>query len=231
MRVQSLTLVMASAALLAPTISPTPSADPPPRDVPAVLGEGSVPAAELLAEVRDCAPVSQGRYRTDAGARATVPVCGTGDAVFWKADMDIDCDGRAGRHCNSRTDPYFSPQTAYPGSDGSALDSETLPHIVVPVPSGIWDHGDHGVKGGTIAAVVYRDRVQYAVVGDRGPRDLIGEASYATAEALGIDPDPRHGGTASGVTYILFKDTVATPIENHAAAVREGERRARAFVR
>ncbi|MEV7285035.1 glycoside hydrolase family 75 protein [Streptomyces sp. NPDC093252] len=231
MRVQSLTLVMAGAALLAPTNAPAPSPAPPPRDVPAVLGEGSVPAADLLARVRDCVPVSRGRYRTDTGRRATVPVCGTTDAVFWKADMDIDCDGRAGRHCNSRTDPYFSPHTAYQQSDGRALDSETLPHIVVPVPSGIWDHGDHGVRRGTVAAVVYRNRVQYAVVGDRGPRDLIGEASYATAEALGIDPDPRHGGTASGVTYILFKDTVATPIEDHATAVREGERRARAFVR
>ncbi|MEU9338512.1 glycoside hydrolase family 75 protein [Streptomyces sp. NPDC048290] len=228
MRVQSLTLVLASAALLAPTTSPAPSAAP---AAPAPPGEGAVSAAALLDRVRDCAPVSPGRYRADAGARADIPVCGTGDAVFWKADMDIDCDGRAGRHCNSRTDPYFSPHTAYQQSDGRALDSETLPHIVVPVPSDRWDHTEHGVRGGTVAAVVYRDRVQYAVVGDRGPRDLIGEASYATARALGIDPDPRHGGTASGVTYILFKDTVARPIESHAEAVREGERRAKAFVR
>ncbi|MFE2042040.1 glycoside hydrolase family 75 protein [Streptomyces sp. NPDC059477] len=233
MRVQSLTLAVASAALLAPTTSPTATASvsgPPSRHILAVPGEGAVSAAALLARVRDCTPVSRGRYRTDGGTRARVPVCGTHGAVFWKADMDIDCDGRAGRHCNARTDPYFSPHTAFPQSDGQALNSEELPYVVVPVPSAIWDHGDDGVRAGTVAAVVYRDRVRYAVVGDRGPRDLIGEASYATARELGIDPDPRHGGTASGVTYILFKNSTVTPIEDHPAAVREGERLAREFV-
>ncbi len=42
------------------------------------------------------------------------------------------------------------------------------------------------------------------MVGDTGPDEIIGEASYATAKALGIDPDPETGGTDSGVTYIVF---------------------------
>jgi hypothetical protein len=78
--------------------------------------------------------------------------------------------------------------------------------------------------------VVYRDRVQYAVVGDIGPRGLIGEASYATAKGLGINPDPRHGGASSGVTYIIFKNSQAKPIESHTAAVVAGRRLARRFV-
>jgi hypothetical protein len=82
-----------------------------------------------------------------------------------------------------------------------------------------------------VAAVIYRDRVQYAVVGDTGPHDIIGEASYATAKALGIRPDPRGGGTDAGVTYIVFKNSRVSPIENHAAAVTAGERLARQFVR
>lgn len=81
-----------------------------------------------------------------------------------------------------------------------------------------------------MAAVIYRDQVQYAVVGDTGPTGIIGEASYATAEALGIDPDPRSGGTASGVTYILFKDSEVSPIESRAAAVAAGRALAREFV-
>jgi hypothetical protein len=79
--------------------------------------------------------------------------------------------------------------------------------------------------------VIYRDRVQYAVVGDAGPYDLIGEASYATARALGINPDPHGGGTPSGVTYIVFKNSRATPIESRDAAEETGERLARQFVR
>jgi hypothetical protein len=228
-RVQSLTLAAASAALLAPTTSPAIEYAAA-RTEPVVRREGAVLAADLLAEVRTCEPVSHGRYRGDDGTAATIPVCGTRDAVFWKADMDIDCDGRPGSHCNRRTDPLFSDATAFQQSDGRYLSAESLPYIVVPAPSQIWDYREHGVRGGAVAAVVYGDRVQYAVVGDVGPGQIIGEASYATAKALGIRPDPRGGGTPSGVTYIVFRKTQVKPIEDHAAAVATGERLAKQFV-
>ncbi|MFI1167575.1 glycoside hydrolase family 75 protein [Streptomyces sp. NPDC020801] len=231
MRVQSLTLVAASAALLAPTTLP---AAPVPHHRfhekrVAHTGE-AVRAADLLAKVRDCRPLSRGRYRPDAGARATIPVCGLRGAVFWKADMDIDCDGRPTRRCNRRTDPQFSPAAAYQQSNGRRLNAERLPYIVLPAPSPIWNHRAHGVGGGSVAAVVYRGRVQYAVVGDTGPREVIGEASYATARCLGIPADPRGGGARSGVTYIVFKNARVSRIENHAAAVATGERLARRLV-
>ncbi|MGW6211136.1 glycoside hydrolase family 75 protein [Streptomyces sp. NPDC055109] len=232
MRVQSLTLAAAAAALLAsaPAALPSaPAAGPSGSRAPAVR-EGAVGAADLLAKTRDCAAVSRGRYRTDDGTPAEIPVCGTGSVVFWKADMDIDCDGRPGSLCNDRTDPLFSDSTAFQQSDGRYLSAETLPYIVVPAASGIWNHRDHGIGAGSVAAVIYRDRVQYAVVGDTGPSDIIGEASYATAKALGIRPDPRGGGTPSGVTYIVFKNSRVSPIEDHAAAVTAGERLARTFV-
>ncbi|MFE9017586.1 glycoside hydrolase family 75 protein [Streptomyces sp. NPDC007808] len=228
MRVQSLTLAVASAALLAPT---TPSTAPPtPQEGPAARRETEVSAADLLAKVRDCDAVSRGRYRTDRGAPARIPVCSMRGAVFWKADMDIDCDGRPTHHCNRRTDPYFSAATAYQQSDGRYLDAERLPYIVVPAPSHLWNYREDGIRGGSVAAVVYRDQVRYAVVGDVGPRDMIGEASYATARALGIPADPHSGGTPSGVTYIVFKQGPVTPVENRAAAAAAGERMAREFV-
>lgn len=229
MRVQSLTLAAAGVALLAPMTQPVP--EPVARQEPAARHEGDVRAADLLAKVRDCTPVSRGRYRSDDGRPATIPVCGTDDAVFWKADMDIDCDGQPGRRCNRRTDPHFSDATAYQQSDGRQLNAERLPYIVVPAPSRVWNYHDSGVRGGSVAAVIHDGRVQYAVVGDVGPRGIIGEASYASAKALGIRPDPRSGGTDSGVTYIVFKDSQVKPIEDHAAAVATGERLARLFVR
>ncbi|MFE5600770.1 glycoside hydrolase family 75 protein [Streptomyces coelicoflavus] len=281
MRVQSLTLVAASAVLLAPTTFPDappapPLPDParillpgapdriePPRadrsgvrvgpvpHVPAGQSapvsrvgpdsgpgarpqrsgdEGPVRAADLLARVRDCDPVSRGRYRSDAGAPADIPVCGSRDAVYWKADLDIDCDGRPGDRCNGSTDPHFSPATAYTESDGRPLDAERLPYVVVPGPSGTWDFREDDVRGGSLAALVHGDRVRYAVVGDVGPSDLIGEASYAAARSLGIPADPAGGGVASDVTYIVFKDSEAEPIEDTGAAEQAGERLARKFV-
>lgn len=45
------------------------------------------------------------------------------------------------------------------------------------------------------------------------------------------DPDPGSGGAPSGVTYILFKDSRVSPIEDHGAAVRTGRALAEEFVR
>ncbi|MFI2779616.1 glycoside hydrolase family 75 protein [Streptomyces sp. ALB3] len=192
--------------------------------------DGPVTAAELLAEVKNCTRVSQGKYRTDRTTAATVPVCGTGEAVFWEADMDIDCDGRVTTVCNTGTDPSFQPRTAFQGSDGKPLDSARVPFVVVPGAGPLWNFATSGIKGGGAAAVVHDGKVRYAVVGDTGPSGIIGEGSYALAQALGIDPDPRTGGTASGVTYILFKDSKVSPIESPAAAVSAGEALAREFV-
>ncbi|MEU6255875.1 glycoside hydrolase family 75 protein [Streptomyces sp. NPDC047043] len=226
MRVPLLTLAVASAALLASTL---PESGLRGREEPVAWREGEVPAADLLAKVRNCAQISRGRYRSDDGRPADIPVCGTRDAVFWKADLDIDCDGRPGPRCNRRTDPIFVAATAFQQSDRRYPSAERLPYIVVPGVSRIWNHRDHGVRGGSVAAVVYRKRVRYAVVGDVGPRNVIGEASYATAKALGIPTNPRGGGVPSGVTYIVFKNSQVAPLEDHDAAVRLGRRLARKF--
>jgi len=219
MRAHTLKLAVAGAVLLVPALAH-----------PSTAYEGTVSADDLLATVRSCTRISNGGFRSDADAPADIPVCGTRGAVFWKADMDIDCDGRPGARCNEDADPSFTSTTAYLQSDGRHLSAERTPFIVVPGASGRWNYRDYGIRGGSVAAVIYRGRVQYAVVGDVGPAGIIGEASYATAEQLGINPDPRRGGTASGVTYILFKWSQVSPIEDHAGAVAEGERLARWLV-
>ncbi|MCM2410736.1 glycoside hydrolase family 75 protein [Streptomyces sp. RKAG290] len=194
------------------------------------IREGSVSAADLLAKVSSCSQISNGKYRTDEETSASIPVCGKNGAVFWKADMDIDCDGQVTTACNADTDPWFQDDTAFHTSGGQPLSAEKLPYVVVPSSSSIWNYGSAGIKGGGVVAVVYGDKVQYAVVGDTGPDQIIGEASYATAQALGIDPDPETGGTESGVTYILFKDSTVSPIESHDAAVTAGDALAREFL-
>src|SRR6266511_3168525 len=87
-------------------------------------------------------------------------------------------------------------------------------------------------NGASVAAVIYQNKVVYAVVGDTGPSKIIGEGSYALAVALGIDPDPATGGADSGVTFIVLTGdaSIVKPIESHAAAVTLGERLARQFI-
>ncbi|MGW2965278.1 glycoside hydrolase family 75 protein [Streptomyces sp. NPDC001220] len=228
MRIRTLTLAAASgAALLAAGVLPASASG---TSVPKSAQEGSVSAADLLAKVTSCSQISSGKYKTDDETSATIPVCGKNGAVFWKSDMDIDCDGQRTTNCNEDRDPWYQDDTAFHQSDGKPLKAESLPYVVVPSSSSIWNYSSAGIKGGGVVAVIYNNKVEYAVVGDTGPTKIIGEASYATAKALGIDPDPATGGADSGVTYILFKNSKVSPIESHSAAVSLGDQLAKQFL-
>jgi hypothetical protein len=198
-------------------------------------GAGPPTAAELLALLSQCQELTTGRYKTDddPGSPANIPVCGLNGAIFWQADMDVDCDGKQSAACNLNTDPDFQDQTAVTDSHGDPLDAASLPYVVVPSPSmSRFDYHTVGLHGGAVIAVIYQGKVEYGVFGDTGPTNIIGEASYAMAASLGIDPDPSTGGTDSGVSYIAFTGTgaVAAPVEDHAAAVTLGEQLAEALL-
>jgi hypothetical protein len=189
-------------------------------------------AAELLALTASCDEIGAGRYATDYGEPETIAVCGLVGAVFWHADMDIDCDGQPSAACNWDTDPSFLPQTSAKDSNGEFLDASLLPFLVIPGASWRFDYADHGIELGSVGAVVYQGRVEYGVFADQGPDEIIGEASYAMAERLGIDPDPAIGGTPDGVSYVIFTGPsgVVSTIEDHDEAIAVGEARAAQLV-
>jgi hypothetical protein len=82
------------------------------------------------------------------------------------------------------------------------VDASRIPFIVLP--------------GGTVRqlgarpgdfAVVFNPRngkSAYAIFGDVGPFDRIGEGSMALAENLGIRSDARNGGARRGILYLVF---------------------------
>jgi Ricin-type beta-trefoil lectin domain/Fungal chitosanase of glycosyl hydrolase group 75 len=191
--------------------------------------EAGPSASQLLAKTQSCQQISNGKYSYDEGGAATVPVCQANGAVFFKADMDVDCDGVRTTQCNENTDCCFYPDTAFHTSADQPLNAAQLPYIVLPQPTSTWDYRNYGIDGGSVVAVIYNNQVSYAVVGDTGPTSIIGEASYATAVSLGINPDPKNGGTEGPVTYIVFPNTHVNPIENHASAVSLGEQVATQF--
>jgi len=183
---------------------------------------------KLLALTATCNQVSNGLYALNAGDTPTVPICGLTGALFWKADMDIDCDGKTTTECNSTTDPDYQDQTAAVDSQGNPLDAANLPYVVVPGTSSRFDFGAAGLSHGSVILVLYNNQIEYAVYGDVGPSADIGEASYATAKALGVNPDPKVGGVdAPDVLYVAFTGAsgVASPIEDHAQAVSVGQAR------
>jgi hypothetical protein len=82
------------------------------------------------------------------------------------------------------------------------VDASRIPFVVLPGGMA----RQLGARPGDFA-VVFNQRngkSSYAIFGDVGPADRIGEGSVALAENLGIRPDARNGGTRRGVLYLLF---------------------------
>ncbi|MCB9676097.1 MAG: endo alpha-1,4 polygalactosaminidase [Alphaproteobacteria bacterium] len=157
-------------------------------------------------------------FRSDSGGARTIPICGLDGAVWWTSDFDVDCDGGTQSSCTS--DPYYQSQTAAVDSNGHYLDANELPYVVVPGSSFGFDYRTRGLSMGSVVAVLYDGQVQFAVIGDVGPSGVVGEGSYALAEALGMNPHPIAGGVAGGVTYIHFtgSDARVQPIEDQTRA-------------
>jgi hypothetical protein len=188
-------------------------------------------AAQLLAKTNSCTVASNGKYKTDDDvSTSTINICKSGTAYFWKADMDVDCDGVASSVCNSSTDPWYQGQTSFTTSTGRSFTASTTHYYVIPLPSSRFSYNSAGIKPGTVAAVIYNNKIVYAVFTDEGPSNIIGEASYATARDLGIDPNPETGGTDSGVTYIVLKGNVPSPVENNATITAKGQAAAAAWL-
>ena len=223
LRIALLTVGIASLPLVAVSAHAATVPTATPAAVPSV--------AQLMAKTKTCTAASRGKYKTDDDTGATVNICKSGSAFFWKADMDIDCDGITTSHCNKHRDPWYQPQTSFRTSKGRWFQSDSTHYFVVPLPSSRFDYRRAGIRPGSVGAIIYRNRMVYAVFADEGPNNIIGEASVATANALGINSDPKTGGADSGVTYIVFPGQVPRPVENNAVITARGRAAATAWLR
>lgn len=82
------------------------------------------------------------------------------------------------------------------------VDASRIPFVVLPGGMA----RELGARPGDFA-VVFNERngrSSYAIFGDVGPFDRIGEGSMALAEILGIWSDARRGGARRGILYLVF---------------------------
>jgi hypothetical protein len=196
-------------------------------------GGGDPTAAQLMAKLSGCSQISSGKYKTDEDSgSSSVAVCKKNGAVFWKSDMDIDCDGKTTTQCNKNTDCCYQNDTFCHDTSDNPLDSAHLPYIVVPSTSSIWNYTKYGIACGQVVAVMYNGKLTYAVMGDTGPPGIIGEGSYNLATSLGIDPNPKSGGVDSGVTFLVFTGSGnrVNPIQDHTKANSVGSNAAKTFL-
>ncbi len=204
----------------------------------AATSDAGPTAAQLLARVKaGCSVVSKGKYKTDDDSKtAIVSICKAGKSYVWNADMDVDCDGIKTSHCNSKTDCCFQPQTSFTTSKGKSFQSDLTHYYVIPLPSSRFSYTKAGIKPGSVAAIIYKTKVLYAVFADEGPSNIIGEASYATNRDLGLSPNPKTGGidctgSSCPITYIVFPGVVPSPVESNSAIDAKGVAAANAFIK
>ncbi len=189
----------------------------------------TVDAASLLALTKTCKQISTGLFSSDNGTPAKIPVCSLKGGVFWTADLDIDCDGVSTAKCNINTDPWYQAETSAQTSTGQFMNAETTPYFVIPQANPIFTYSNHQIQLGSVAVVIYNNKMEYAVFADTGPANIIGEASYSTAKLLGINPDPANGGTDGPVTFIVFTGITGKVQKNedHTEAIQIGSLRAK----
>jgi len=192
--------------------------------------EGEISAAQLLSVLPHgrLIPETENKFRANLEKPKNVSMFGLTNATFWTADMDVDSDGRETPLCNKRRDPDFQNELS---CDTDVAADET-PYFVIPAGQPA-NSKKRGIEIGQVAAVIYSNRVVYAVFLDEcGVKGVIGEASIATAKLLGVDADPKNGGTDGPVTYLVFtgkSGRISDPKDygNHAKAVEIGVRRAK----
>lgn len=136
----------------------------------------------------------------------------------------LACTSMGSPYVQVATDPapgYYISVTAYVDRTKAAndptryVDAETQPYVVVPPDL----TGAHGVHMGDLAIGLYKGKQVEMVVGDVGPHGHYGEASPASAEALGIPSSPKNGGVGRDVTIIVFPGT-ALPWPRDAADIK-----------
>jgi peptidoglycan hydrolase-like protein with peptidoglycan-binding domain len=121
--------------------------------------------------------------------------------LYIDADMDIDADGSPRARDIDPCCGQLETSLRYP--NGKSVNAETIPYFVLP--GGFFN--SRGINLGDIAAVIYKNRIEYAILADVGPTTKIGEGSIALSRSLGNEPLINgivRSGIDEDVIYIVF---------------------------
>jgi hypothetical protein len=162
-------------------------------------------AQQIIDKLGPCMPV-EGPFNADMGDPTAIHICQQGSVLWWKADMDVDCDGIQTFPCN--TDKMGQPRTSMvniaPNGD---LDPTKLPYFVIPLINDMTWYTDFDIQLGQVGAAIYKGQIVFGIFADESGGNLIGEASYNMCSLfIGADNcDPNTGGIDPlDVYYVTF---------------------------
>lgn len=132
---------------------------------------------ELLGEIVEllgrATPVN---HHFDKGGKAIFKLLG--GQLYYDSLLDLDSDGSR----FASQDRTGQSDTTLHQPDGRPVDSDAVPFFVLP---GGGFEREFGIRLGDVAAVLYEDRIEFAVFADRGPCRKLGEGSIALHRSLG----------------------------------------------
>jgi len=124
-----------------------------------------------------------------------------GGQIYFEGPLELDTDGSS----FYRQDPTGQRDTSLHLPGDRPVDANRVPYFVLPC-KGFCDR--FGIRLGDIAAVIYGDRIEFAVFADCGPANKLGEGSIALHRSLGHETIRgarlRNEGLESGVITIVF---------------------------
>jgi Fungal chitosanase of glycosyl hydrolase group 75 len=132
-------------------------------------------------------------------------------ALYFDSNLELDTDGwvpggdQGDQDWQSGTSLYYNPS---PSGHGLVyLNANQVPYFVLPLPK-TWPT-QYGISLGDYAAVLYKNHLAYAVFGDFGPPNKLGEGSIELLRLLGQDRIKGNNqvidsGMGPGVITIVF---------------------------
>ncbi|HEX8215698.1 MAG TPA: DUF2272 domain-containing protein [Allosphingosinicella sp.] len=106
-----------------------------------------------------------------------------GGQMYFESRLELDTDGWPGG--NGRGDRHYQSATSYRLADKTSIDANIVPYFVLPQPVD-WVKGFR-IWLGDVAAVLYENKLAFAVFADFGGRDSMGEGSLELFRQLGME--------------------------------------------
>jgi hypothetical protein len=127
-----------------------------------------------------------------------------GGQIFFDTGLELDTDGWPD---GPDGDPSWQRNTSLRYADNSPIDSNRVPYYVLPQPKP-W-YANRGVSLGDYAAVIFKDKLAFAVFADLGPTKKLGEGSIELMRRLGEERMKPNGtvrnvGMGPRVLTIVF---------------------------
>src|ERR1700681_4585590 len=129
---------------------------------------------------------------------------------MFDSELQLDTDGWPG----AAGDRTHQNQTSYRYADRGSSNANEVPFFVLPLPA-TWP-AKFRIRMGDLAAVVFRDKLAFAVFADAGRSTKLGEGSIELHRRVGVERLRPNGkvqdaGMDPGVITVVFPGTRLTP--------------------